>query len=271
LETLISKSPTFLRQPPFPDPSGSQKSESSKPMRAIFFPLALLLFPALHAAPNRPVECRFLKLGSGGGLNAVIVSPEKGQDITCPLSSSGVSTRITCPARENVIHFLSDGDKDELVVATIPPTMKSALLVFFRTKATPAKVEEVEEVKESEQDVGTTTAVAEETVWQVLVIDDAARNDPTDGGLVGNCYPAAMRSRIGAGPETLATMETRRFATPTEKDDFNMAPVILELNDGESWKKASESSLRFLPGSRYLLFLYPDESSGRPRVAMIQE
>jgi hypothetical protein len=61
------------------------------------------------------------------------------------------------------------------------------------------------------------------------------------------------------------------YAMPKERDDFNMAPVIFEFRHGEKWRIANESSLRFLPGMRYLIFAYLDPVSGRPRINTCQD
>jgi len=56
-----------------------------------------------------------------------------------------------------------------------------------------------------------------------------------------------------------------------ERDPFNMAPVIFEFLQGDQWRTANESTLRFLPGIRYLIIAYVDHDSGRPRVSPLQD
>lgn len=61
------------------------------------------------------------------------------------------------------------------------------------------------------------------------------------------------------------------YAMPQKLDDFNMAPVTFELLLDDKWRTASESSLRFLPGMRYLIFAYLDPVTSRPRISTCQD
>jgi hypothetical protein len=50
-----------------------------------------------------------------------------------------------------------------------------------------------------------------------------------------------------------------------------MAQVVFQFQQGDTWRTASESLLRFLPGMRYLILAYVDPASGRPRIATYQD
>ena len=58
---------------------------------------------------------------------------------------------------------------------------------------------------------------------------------------------------------------------PTKRDAFNMAPVVFQFQQGENWRNASESMLRFLPGMHYLMFAFVEAASGRPRIVTFQD
>ncbi len=63
----------------------------------------------------------------------------------------------------------------------------------------------------------------------------------------------------------------RAFPLPERRDDFRMAPVVVQFEQDGKWRTASESMLRFLPSIRYLIFAYVDPVSKRPRISTYQD
>ena len=215
---------------------------------------AIVLFVSsscLHAQEARQVECRFLGFGSND-TPAVIAMSDKGEEISCPLSSTKLSKKIVCPAKDNKIAFLSAGDRKPVAVATIPAKVSSALVIFVRLEKPGVKPE-----------TG--------TGWRTFVIEDTPKSFPDGGAYIANFYSNDIRFIIGEHKGMLRAAGTHGYAMPTQRDDFNMAPVIFEFRDGEKWRVANESSLRFLPGMRYLIFAYLDPTSGRPRINTYQD
>ena len=47
--------------------------------------------------------------------------------------------------------------------------------------------------------------------------------------------------------------------------------MTFEFLQDDKWRTASESTVRFLPGMRYLIFAYMDPTSGRPRISTYQD
>jgi hypothetical protein len=219
-------------------------------MRSILSSIILLLPALLHAQEARPVSCRFLSFGGTDDATSVIAVSEKGNEIICPLSSTRLSERIVCPAKQNTIAFISPADRKPLANATIPPRTHAALLVFVRVP-------------------GGTASTS--SPWRVLVIDDSPANFPDGGAFIANFHTSDIRFVIGEHKGMLHSAGSHGYKMPAERDSFNMAPVVFEFLKGEKWHIANESSLRFLPGMRYLIFAFVDPASGRPRINTYQD
>lgn len=221
-------------------------------MRFLFSCLVLLVSSACFAQEARTVDCRFLSFGTNEDNASVITVSEKGDEITCPLSNTQLSKKIACQAKDNKIPFYSATDHKPLAAANIPAGVRAALVIFVRLEKPGTKP-------------------AETPGWRVFVIEDSPKNFPDGGAYVANFYSNDIRFVIGEHKGMLRAAGTHGYAMPKERDDFNMAPVIFEFRDGEKWRIANESSLRFLPGMRYLIFGYIDPVSGRPRINTYQD
>lgn len=215
-------------------------------MRAL---LLLLILPALATAQEfRPVQCRFLLFGSDDSAS-VLATDGKGTEIASPLSNSTLSAPVNCTAADNKIGFLSTPDRKPAATAIIPAGVKAALLVFVKIP----------------------TSAQATLPWRVLVIEDSPKNFPDGGAFVANFYNKDIRFIIGEHKGMLHPAGQYGYAQPAERDAFNMAPVIFEFLQDDKWRTASESSLRFLPGMRYLIFAFIDPTSGRPRISTYQD
>jgi hypothetical protein len=221
-------------------------------MRFFLF-LALLVVPSMGVAQDtRPVECRFLCFGSKDKAASAIALSAKGEEITCPLPGNQLSKPVVCFAKGDKIPFVSATDRKPMATAAIPSGVRSALVIFVRLEK-PG------------------TQPAETPGWRVFVIEDSPKSFPDGGAYVANFYSNDIRFVIGEHKGMLKAAMAHGYAMPKERDDFNMAPVIFEFKNGEKWRIANESSLRFLPGMRYLIFAYVDPVSGRPRINTYQD
>ncbi|BCU78403.1 hypothetical protein [Luteolibacter sp. LG18] len=214
------------------------------------FVLPLVLF-ALHSAgfsqEARTVECRFLGFGTNESTTSALTVADNGADITCPLPTTQLSPKVTCYAKGDKIPFLSS-DRKPLAVAAIPAGVRSALLVFVRMPGQ-----------------------ADTPQWRIFVIEDSPKNFPDGGAYVANFYGNDIRFIIGEHKVMLHSAASGGYPMPKERDDFNMSPVIFQFANGEKWRTANESALRFLPGTRYLIFAYVDPVSGRPKISTYQD
>jgi hypothetical protein len=224
-----------------------------KPMRFLF-PSAVVLAASLcHAQDVRPIECRFLSFGSSGEVKSAYAVTAKGEQIECPLPTNQLSKKIVCQAKDGKIPFLTASDRKPMATATIPSGVNSALVVFVRF---PAKGE---------------AKPADNAGWRTYVIDDSPKSFPDGGAYVANFFTGDIRFVIGEHKGMLKAGMAHGYEMPKERDDFNMAPVIFEFNSGDKWRTANESSLRFLPGMRYLIFGFVDPVSGRPKINTYQD
>jgi hypothetical protein len=224
-----------------------------KPMRFLF-PAAVVLAASLcHAQDVRSIECRFLSFGSSGEVKSAFAVTDKGEQIECPLPTNQLSKKIVCQAKDGKIPFLTASDRKPMATATIPSGVNSALVVFVRF---PNKDE---------------AKPADNAGWRTYVIDDSPKSFPDGGAYVANFFTGDIRFVIGEHKGMLKAGMAHGYEMPKERDAFNMAPVIFEFSSGDKWRTANESSLRFLPGMRYLIFGYLDPISGRPKINTYQD
>jgi hypothetical protein len=218
-------------------------------MRSLILALVMLAPALVSAAPQiRQVQCRFISFGSDVEPAPVVAISGEGAEVSCPLSTTQISPKIVCAAKDNVIGFVTSADKRPIATATIPPEISSAFLVFVKVPAKP-----------------------EASPWRVVVFEDSAKNFPDGGAFVANFHSQDIRFIIGEHKGMLHAAGYHGYSMPKQRDSFNMAPVTVEFLQDKKWRTASESSLRFLPGMAYLIFAFVDPASGRPRVATYQD
>ncbi len=222
-------------------------------MRALFFSLILSLPTFVRGDDARPVNCRFLCFGLADSPGSVITLTEKGAEIPCALPVGEISKKVICYSKDGTIPFFSAADKTPAATATVPAGMNAALLVFVPI---PKKADE---------------SAKPSAAWHVFVIEDSPGNFPDGGAFIANFFNNDIRFIIGEHKGMLHAAGFHGYAMPTERNAFNMAPVIFELFQDEKWNVASESAMRFLPGIRYLIFAYADPLSGRPRISIIHD
>ncbi len=211
--------------------------------------LFLSAFTHLATAQEvRPVKCRFLGFQGTADAASVTAVSDGGVEVGCPLPRNELSRPILCHAKANTIRFISPGDRKPAATATIPAGAANAILVFV-PGANDGK----------------------SPAWRVMVIEDSPKVFPDGGTYVANFYNKDIRFIIGEHKGMLHPAGNHGYAMPAERDAFNMAPVIFEFLQGEKWRTANESVLRFLPGMRYLIIAYTDPVSGRPRISTCQD
>lgn len=216
----------------------------------VTLPLALLILalPAT-AADVRKVNCRFLGFGpDSDGITAISISSD-GSETTHSLSAVSLSERVECEVRNNELPFLTE-ERKPMATARVGSGVRSVILVFLR---------------------GAASAGGKPPGWRIFVIDDSPRKFPDGGAFVANFYHDNIRFVIGEHKGMLKPAGAHGYAMPKKRDDFNMAPVIFELHNVDRWRTANESSLRFLPGMRYLIIAFVDPASGRPRINTYQD
>lgn len=212
--------------------------------------LLLLLFSTLQLSAQegaRNVECRFLLFPPGEELDSLMVKTSEADSVTCTITSSAISEAVPCPVIGNRLHLYSEDKK--IATAAIPKSATSVIVVLFKTPGAGNSGPE----------------------WKVVVIDDRKKNFPKGGAYVANLYSGDIRFLIGEHRGTLKPGGSYGYDMPAKRDDFNMAPVVVQFLHEGNWITANESALRFLPQVRYLVFAFVDPSSGRPRIVTFRD
>ena len=211
--------------------------------------LVLLLAPLSGLAQqDAKVSCRFLALEGGKLPPALVNVAADGTEIPCAVPANTISPETVCSARDGSIQFLSAGDRKPAATAKLPANLKHAILVFVAAPNAAAALP-----------------------WRVFVIEDSAKNFPEGGAFVANFHQQDIRFVIGENKTMLKPGGSHGFPRPEKRDEFNMAPVIFQFQQKDSWVTASETMLRFVPGMRYLVFAFVDPASGRPRISTYQD
>ena len=216
-------------------------------VRLCWLCLSLICPMTASAQEETKVVCRFLCLENVAPPPLLCVSAS-GAEVACKVPAGAISGETTCFAVANTMTFLSMADRNPVATAKIPADLKQVILVFVAGLKTPGALP-----------------------WRVFVIEDTTANFPDGGAFVVNFHKQDIRSVVGNARNQLRPGGSLGIPLPQKRDDFNMAPVAVMFQDGEAWRTASETMLRFLPGMRYLIFAYLDPTSGRPKVATFQD
>ncbi|GAA5121392.1 hypothetical protein JIN84_00620 [Luteolibacter yonseiensis] len=217
-------------------------------MRILSFCL-LLLFPTfIMAQEGRKVTCRVVALDPATPPPALLASSGDGAEIKVAVPTGTLSEEMSLYSKTDVFTFLNATDRKPAATATLPAGIKAAILLFV---------------------AGPKTQAAQS--WRVFVIEDSAKNFPDGGAFVANFHNKNIRFVIGEHKIMLKPAGSTGVARPTDRDEFNMAAVTFQFQQDETWRDASESTLRFLPGTRYLMIAFVDPASGRPRIVTFQD
>jgi len=226
-------------------------AQSGSHMRAFCLCLFFLGQSFGHAQDFKKVTCRFLALDSNTPPPPLLNIGDKGSEVACTVYTNTLSPPTVCFGKENVLSFISTGDRKPAALATVPAGVSAAIMIFVAAPKDPK----------------TPNALP----WRVFVIDDTVKNFPDGGAFVANFHNQDIRFIIGESKVMLHPAGFHGFPMPKERNNFNMAPVLFEFLQKDQWRTASESMLRFLPGIRYLIFAYVDPASDRPRIATFQD
>ena len=211
-------------------------------MRSLWIFLFLLTTLEGFAAGSNEVNCRFVCLDATAPPE-FILSSAKGVEANLTVPTNSLSSISHCTTKGGVLRVLAAKNREVAAVVAMPAKMRSVIIVLV---ASPRGV------------VG--------PAWQAHVIEDSPKNFQDGGALIANFHNQDIRFTIGKTELELPPMGVRSSPKPSFLDDFNMAAVSTQLQQGSAWTTITETMLRFLPGSRYLIFATTDIDSGRPRI-----
>lgn len=211
--------------------------------------LVILVLPSLSLAQEgRPINCRFASLDNRVPIPAMLTMSLDGVETPVSVPTSSISKPVACFVTGDTLKFIAAADRKPIANATIPASIKAAILLFVPAPKT-----------------GSTLP------WRVFVIEDSEKNFPDGGAFVANFHTDDVRFIIGEHKMLLPSGRFSGVAPPAKRDDFNMAPVVFQFQKENTWRDASETMLRFLPSFRYLMVTFVDPESGRPKVVTIQD
>lgn len=212
----------------------------------IGFSLLTALMSSLFAATPVPIECRFVALNEAPPVMLNIAGETSEAEIK--VMRNRISAPTECFSIDGKLQFFDAENRKLIASLNIPSTVKKATLIFLSAK-----------------DKG-------QQVWKIYPVQDTAENFPPGGTYVVNLHAANIRFILGETKEVLKPMQSKGFAMPTIRDDFNMAPVVFQFkNKKDEWVNGKETSYRFIPAMRYLLVAYIDPRNQRPRVMTFKD
>ena len=215
-----------------------------------FFSVLLLIFSStlVHAQEGQKVNCRFLCLDTNATLPTLLTTSANAGEISIKITAGAITESFPCFSKTATFSFLSSIDRKPVAEVKIPANMKSAVLVFLPSPTT-----------------------SNALPWRIFAVEDSSKNFPNGGAFVANFHTDDIRFIIGENKLMLKPTGFCGVMLPTKRDAFNMAPVVFQFQQGENWRNASESMLRFLPGMHYLMFAFVEAASGRPRIVTFQD
>ena len=217
-------------------------------MRTLSLCFFLISQTLLNAQDGTKVVCRFLSLDTNNEIPRMLVLTGKDAEAPITVPSGSISEKVSCFSQSDTFSFLSASDHKPIATTKIAAGIKAAILVFVPSPPT-----------------------AGAPSWRIFVIDDSAKNFPDGGAFVANFHSQDIRFIIGETKLILKPGSIQGVPMPTNRDTFNMAPVAFQFQQDATWVGASETMLRFLPKTNYLMFTFMDKSTGRPRVMTFQD
>jgi hypothetical protein len=161
------------------------------------------------------------------------------REIALPESFPSAKTKV--PVIDGKVYFLNPAAITEgvVAVATIPSGMKNVLVMFFPHPA------------DSE----------EKTAYRTVAINASADGIPVDGALVMNLYGSDVRVVLGEHRVLLKPGKSTGLVRPKKRNDYNMAPVVIQAKANGEWKIMAETLVRFPPGQQQFFVSYPDPAT----------
>ncbi len=179
--------------------------------------------------------------------NAVEGDGSKDAEIPCEATAGAFSPEVEVPMSGGTIRFVSVADRKPVAIAKIPPNMRKVILMFIGSGK------------------GATGLP-----WKVFVIEDSLKVIPDSGAFVANLMKSDVLVTFGESKWVIKSGSVHSSDAPKELTNFNMAPVVFQIKEGEGLLNVSRTMMPFNEGIRYLFFAYTD-SNGRPRMTPYQD
>lgn len=171
----------------------------------------------------------------------LVVKKPDGVLVEIELSSTFPTSKTRVPMVEGKVAFYAIGQLEQLAaVATVPSGIKDALVLLV-----PAP------------------AAKKPLIFDTVVMDLSKNAFPEDGALVMNAYPRDVRAVIGEHRVLLKPGMRAAVARPKERNDYNMAAVVIQYKNKEEWLTANETLVSFPEALRQLFIAYADPGNNQ--------
>lgn len=222
-------------------------------LKLLSCPFILAATLATGSAASRTVACRVVLFAKNPAMPVELFSAGKsGKKISKTIPSLSVEAR---PVELSVldsgdIEFKADDQADSPVVAvaSIPPAVKNVFLFLM-------------EDDNPEDDI----------LFKTVILEDSPENTRSGGAIIHNATPGEGRVLLGKETTPLTAGETVRLPTPSDRDEYNMVPLKVEIMNGDQWTAIKEGFTRFSSRDLYLIFAYPGTKPGETRIKIYRK
>lgn len=198
------------------------------------------------------MKCRLFSVMRGGDAPKEFrVDTGRGKSplVITPARSMRVAAVEVPVSREGVLRFVEgEGAEATVVGETKVPAGAGELNLFAMPDTTP-----------------------DDAVLYQFAAFDAKPKELKNGGVAFfNGLTSEAKLTVGEKTETVPAGEPKLVKSPEEKNNFNMAPVIVEVNDGTRLRKVKESASRFSGDETYWLILFEEPKVKRPQLRIFK-
>lgn len=207
--------------------------------------------PGQGASP-RIVKCRLVAFEKAAGSPTELYSRSlvKGELIKNQVSLSIDAVPVEYPVAENgKLVFLAAEDTESPVVATATlPKNASRFILLLIPSSTGGK-----------------------SGYRIIPIEESAKNTPVGGAYICNISSTNARVTMGEFKYELLPGKSVSIAQPKKRDEYNMAPLSIQLSGNGKWVSVKDSTTRFSKRDRYFMFTYVKPKLNRPMVKIYQQ
>ncbi|MEO8615976.1 MAG: hypothetical protein ABI600_12610, partial [Luteolibacter sp.] len=208
---------------------------------------------ATASAAPRAVSCRVISFGKNPEIPAELFCPAKvaGEFNKAVPSLSVESFPVEIFVPENgEIRFTAAANAASPVIATaiIPPGAEKAYL-FLLADPTPGDAK----------------------LFQIVAIEDSPQATPPGGAMIHNATLQEARVTLAKDIHPLSPGKSVSLTNPTGKDEYNMAPLKIEIQANGRWTSVKDGLTRFSPRDLYLIFTYPGPQPDKALVKIYQK
>ncbi len=184
----------------------------------------------------------------GGTDRLAVLNPDKSAtEIKFPESYPSPPAKVFLNKGKVIFNDPKDLTGPAVAIATVPAGMKNGLVMCFPSGA-----------KEGEPP------------YRTVVVDISLKGIPKDGALVMSVFPEDVRVVIGEHRILLKPGKSAGLKRPQKRNDYNMAPVVFQAQEGAEWKTAAETLVSFPPDLRQFFVSFPDFRTNKLRFRSYQ-